>query len=214
MNQPESANPLPSNETANFRASAGWSAIKTLLLFGSFMLAGILVLVWLGTPPAAQAVGQPFPTLDLAPLIQAEAPISNSDIKNKIALIHFWGTWCAPCKVEFPEFVALQKRFAAEPKLQFVSVSCSAGPEYDLAKLREQTAQFLAGHDTTMPTYCDSAGMTRTQLALLWEGGTFGYPTTVLVDQAGVIVQVIQGARPGEMLKLGEQIETLLKQSS
>jgi thiol-disulfide isomerase/thioredoxin len=30
-----------------------------------------------------------------------------SDHKDRIIIIHFWATWCAPCLIEFPELMAL-----------------------------------------------------------------------------------------------------------
>lgn len=30
-----------------------------------------------------------------------------SDFKDKIVIIHFWASWCAPCIVEFPELINL-----------------------------------------------------------------------------------------------------------
>ena len=38
--------------------------------------------------------------------------VSLSDYKGKAVLINFWATWCAPCKIEMPWFIALQKQYA------------------------------------------------------------------------------------------------------
>ena len=40
--------------------------------------------------------------------------VSLSDYKGKAVLINFWATWCAPCKVEMPWFIDLQKQYEAQ----------------------------------------------------------------------------------------------------
>ena len=30
---------------------------------------------------------------------------------NSLAMVHFWGTWCAPCELEFPGLMGLVKKF-------------------------------------------------------------------------------------------------------
>jgi thiol-disulfide isomerase/thioredoxin len=37
-----------------------------------------------------------------------------SDFRGKAVLLNFWATWCAPCKIEMPWFVDLQKRYGPE----------------------------------------------------------------------------------------------------
>lgn len=175
------------------------------------MLLGTLVLVWLGTPAAMSSVGQPMPKLDLKPLLNAEVAPTAEDLSGKIVVLHFWGTWCPPCRLEFPEFSELAKKFLNDPRVSIVSVSCSGGPEYDLDELRTETESFLSATAPTMATYCDPVAMTRNQFALLFDGGTFGYPTTVLVDFKGKIAKVLGGYREGDMDTLSKQIETMLK---
>ena len=47
-----------------------------------------------------------------------------SDYRGKAVVLNFWATWCAPCKIEMPWFVDLQKKYAPEG-LQLVGVASS-----------------------------------------------------------------------------------------
>ena len=47
--------------------------------------------------------------------------------KQRVVLVNFWATWCAPCVEEFPALVKLQKRYAARGlSVVFVSADESA----------------------------------------------------------------------------------------
>lgn len=175
------------------------------------MLLGTLVLVWLGTPVGTPIVGQPLPELDLQPLVNTESAPTSDLLKGKVTVLHFWGTWCPPCRAEFPEFVKLAKRFENESRVAIVSVSCSGGPEYNLAELKSETESYLSDVAPGMPAYCDPAAMTRAQLAMLLPGGTIGYPTTIVSDTQGRIVEVLPGYLEGDMEKLEKRIEAMVK---
>jgi cytochrome c biogenesis protein CcmG/thiol:disulfide interchange protein DsbE len=40
-----------------------------------------------------------------------------------LLVVHFWGTWCAPCEAELPELLAFIKRFEGRPDVKFLLVA-------------------------------------------------------------------------------------------
>ena len=49
-----------------------------------------------------------------------EKTISSSE--NKILLLNFWATWCAPCIKEIPELLELKEKFKDSIEVYFFSV--------------------------------------------------------------------------------------------
>jgi peroxiredoxin len=79
--------------------------------------------------PAPQAAAEPSATQETdavtSPLLGKPAPgfalrdlaghrVSLADYRGKAVLINFWATWCTPCQVEMPWFVALQQKYASQ----------------------------------------------------------------------------------------------------
>ncbi len=54
-----------------------------------------------------------FPEFE-AKLIGSDTKLTKADFVNaesELVMVHFWGTWCAPCEVELPEYVDFIKKF-------------------------------------------------------------------------------------------------------
>jgi thiol-disulfide isomerase/thioredoxin len=162
------------------------TSLYPLLTAGMFMLIGTMFLVWLGRDQS-RIINQPMGSLDLQPLIAADEAVDPHAWEEQVLVVHFWGTWCPPCREEYPEFAKLHDRLKDDKRIRFISVSCSPGMEKDMDALRDSTAAFLESLDVDMPIYADTTAFTRSHVARLMASKGMGYPTTLIVDRQGMI---------------------------
>ncbi len=127
--------------------------------------------------------------------------IKLEDLRGKLVLVDFWGTWCKGCIAEFPKLKKLAK--ALEGK-DFVIVGIAQDSKKDLEK-------FLSKKPLPWANVVDSDG----ELCTRFKVNVF--PTTMLIDQKGNHVASNLSPKAlvkeiGERLKLEEaEIEELLK---
>jgi cytochrome c biogenesis protein CcmG, thiol:disulfide interchange protein DsbE len=98
--------------------------------------------------------------------------------RGKVVLLNFWATWCAPCQLEIPRFVAWQSKYGPRG-LQIIGISMDDDPAlarkaYDKLKFNYPVA------------------MGDEQLGELY-GGVLGLPVTYLIDSRGRIQAKYQG---------------------
>jgi len=188
------------------------SALKSLIpiaLAGMFMVTGILVLVYLGRD-TARLLNAPLDDIELVPLVDADHVPPMSEMKGQIIVMHFWGTWCPPCREEFPQYVQLFNAYKGQPKVKFLTVSCSPGPEDNLDKLKEETIQFMHARELRIPNYADPAMYTRGRIAKMLSSGGFQYPMTLIVDNKGIVREFWLGQLSDTMKQVDEAVKIQL----
>jgi len=102
-----------------------------------------------------------------------------SDYRGKAVLLNFWATWCAPCKIEMPWFVDLQKQYASQG-LQVIGVAMDDSGEETIAKFAQQMGvnyPVLIGKEAVGDAY----------------GGVEFLPTTFIIDRQGKVVDRVFG---------------------
>ncbi len=98
--------------------------------------------------------------------------ITLEDLKGKVVLLDFWGTWCPPCVASVPELRNLYRRY---PKESFVLIGISS--DYDEAKWRD----FTDKNRMLWPQYRDKDR----RIAELFSIRAF--PTYVIIDHEGIL---------------------------
>ncbi len=195
-----------------------------VLIFWGFVAAVVLgLLLFVGTSGPRQRempsgtedplAGKQLAMLQLAPLTGDPPALLLKDLRDKVTLVNFWGTWCPPCQVEFPALEKLRDELSRDDDFRFVSVSCWPEKEDDIDKLRRETAGFLKTRTSDLPTYYDPAARTRIAvLDLMGENG-MGYPMTILFDRQGIIRGVWHGYATGMEENVREVAQKVLSES-
>lgn len=186
------------------------SSFRHLIWAGLFMLCGLSLLIYLGSD-RRKVLGQPVLELDLQPLIYTEMPFEPAEARGKVVLLHFWGPWCPPCRVEYPEIEKLAATYADGKSVRIVSISCAATAPDDIAQLRQDTLALLGEASTPHPIHCDPVEFSRIGIAKLLGQRGFSYPTSILLDRQGRIVDY--WIRPTSQGELDRAIRSTLAQS-
>jgi cytochrome c biogenesis protein CcmG, thiol:disulfide interchange protein DsbE len=208
-NREEQINEHVSGRRPRLAFSVGtWVVLVVAILFGFAWKLAIEPKIQLRQAVEHVGVGQPLPVLELAPLTGTTESLSLESLRGKVALVNFWGTWCPPCREEFPHMVDLWEEFRGNPEFALVSVSCTQADKEPMDALREETAKFLTQQGTNMPTYADSQGVSRRILDSVI--GDFAFPTTVLLDRSGIIRGVWVGYGSGTKRQVERMAEKLL----
>lgn len=88
----------------------------------------IVAVLALGVGLTARFVMSPVGQMNPTPLAEFSLPDisgkqhNSNEWQGKIRIINFWATWCAPCRKEIPEFIALQEKYAAN-NVQFIGIA-------------------------------------------------------------------------------------------
>ena len=150
------------------KASASTFAIAVTLLFAVS-----------ASEVHAQKTGMPAPDINLSTL--AGERFSLSKLRGNAVVISFWGTWCPPCRKEFPELIRVQAEHA-KAGLRVVAVNGR-----DQERSTADVERFVSAFPVSFPVVLDKRGTARRAYRIV------GQPTTVFIDSSGIVRKVHVG---------------------
>ena len=122
-------------------------------------------------------------------LLEADSNLIKDIIANrdgKLRLINVWATWCAPCVIEYPELLMLQRMYGNR-SFEFVSISA------DKPEKRDDVLQFLQSKNSAVSNYIYKSGNIYELIELIdpeWNGAI---PYSMLIEPGGRVIFRNQG---------------------
>lgn len=152
------------------------------------MLRAIVLALGIWLLPAANAAeppeglitldGRPAPALKLADLDGKVTDLAA--LRGRWAMVHFWASWCVPCRRELPAIAAMAKTKPETLVLVMVNT----------AETDDEVFAFLSAVAPELTTLLDRDG----QVTERWQPR--GLPSTFFVDPEGRLRYLALGGRP------------------
>ena len=105
--------------------------------------------------------------------------IKLSEFRGKAVILNFWATWCAPCKIEMPWFVDLQKHYGSDG----LAILGVAMDDSDPQKIAEFASEMGVNYPVLLGTNKVSEAY----------GDVEYLPTTFYINRQGQIVGKVAG---------------------
>ncbi|HEX6683504.1 MAG TPA: TlpA disulfide reductase family protein [Candidatus Limnocylindrales bacterium] len=175
------------------------------------MLRGVLaVLALAGTLLGAAACGtekQAGEIVRFAPDDRSAAPAISGELlgggtydpataKGKVVVVNFWGSWCAPCRVEADDLEAVHKDL---PEVEFLGINVWDERDKALAFMRERSSY---------PSIFDRPGRLALEFKDVPPNTT---PATIIIDKQGKVAAVIRKAVQKDDLRA--MVDEVLKEA-
>lgn len=123
-------------------------------------------------------------------------------LRGKVVIVDLWGTWCPPCRKEIPHFVRLKNKYTRKG-LEIVGVNFERVSDDDAVKLvKKARVELKINYRCVIGT-----DAIQNQIPDLE-----GFPTTLLLDRAGKVHQMLVGYHSYDELE--EIVKPLLDDAS
>ncbi|MBM7634012.1 TlpA family protein disulfide reductase [Geomicrobium sediminis] len=155
------------------------------LLIATLVMGGIIYNS-VSSPPMGVNQGEEAPDIEL-PQAGGES-MSLNDVRGTFVIMNFWASWCEPCIREFPMLNQVHQKFGDE-RVNVLAVNMSS-----FERTMDEAMEFLDDRPVTMPVLFDMDG------EMADEYQVAGLPTTYLINEEGIIVDIIMGEVTEEML--------------
>ncbi len=116
-------------------------------------------------------------------------PQALSQWRGRVLVLNFWASWCAPCREEIPDFVALRAQYAAKG-VEFVGIAVDN---------QANVAQFMQRQAVNYPILIGEGAANNLARQLGNPSGALPY--TIVLDREGNIVLKHLGRLPRARLE-------------
>ena len=134
-------------------------------------------------------IGEPAPDFSLVTPKGRE--VNLEELRGKPVLLNFWATWCEPCIEEMPLLVSTSKEYKSELTILAINEGDSLSDVKKFIKNEKLKLTVLLDKDE--------------KIGDLYE--LKGYPTSVFIDEDGIIQAIILGELSEK--KLNDKLELI-----
>jgi thiol-disulfide isomerase/thioredoxin len=110
-----------------------------------------------------------------------------SELRGKVVLLHFWGSWCPPCQRELPELLKLQRALSKSSNIKMVLLQVREDFDTSRKAIARQRLN-LQLHDSGAKdskddtlTLADGSKLKDRDIAAV-------FPTTYVIDKHGIVL--------------------------
>jgi thiol-disulfide isomerase/thioredoxin len=138
-----------------------------------------------GRAKVGNELGQRF--FDLAFTEASGKKLNLAALHGKVVVLHFWGSWCAPCRRELPELQRLQRKLSKTADIRLVTMQ--------VRESHSVAQRWMQQQKISLPFYDSGAQDSHSDTFLLADGKTVHdrfiapvFPTTYVLDKHGIVV--------------------------
>ena len=122
--------------------------------------------------------------------------LRSEQLKDKIVVLDFWATWCAPCIGEAPGFNKLQEKYASRG-VQVIGLAVQSGWASDIKRFARKHGMrytIVVGTDDTVSDF-----------------DVIAFPTTYVIAPGWKLYKKYSGIYEGKSAEIERDVEALLK---
>lgn len=103
-----------------------------------------------------------------------------------LTVVDFWATWCGPCRVQYPLYEEVRKKFESRPEVVFLAINTDQD--------RSVIKPFLDQNKWNKNVYFEDGLSAALKIASI--------PTTIIVNRKGEIVNRMNGFLPDRFVEM------------